>query len=88
MTFWDGYNVYKNILDDPHSFGFDDSTSTCRGDCFWNDDFHPSEKAQKLFAQDISEAMRVIEYVVIYIIAIPEGHSHLSMSARLQDGTG
>lgn len=58
VTFWDGHDVYDNILDDPQSFGFDDATSMCRGgNCFWNDNFHPSEKAQKLFAQDIGEAL-------------------------------
>ncbi|KAF7333736.1 CBM1 domain-containing protein [Mycena venus] len=54
---WDSNSVFTTILSAPTQFGFVDAVSFGGTGDFWGNNFHPSQAAHQIFAQDIATLM-------------------------------
>ncbi|KAJ7020723.1 hypothetical protein C8F04DRAFT_1143061 [Mycena alexandri] len=54
---WDSNTVFTTILSAPTQFGFVDAVSFGNTGDFWGNNFHPSQAAHQIFAQDIATLM-------------------------------
>ncbi|KAJ7772218.1 hypothetical protein B0H16DRAFT_1714430 [Mycena metata] len=54
---WDSNTVFTTILNAPTQFGFVDAVSFGNPGDFWGNNFHPSQQAHQIFAQDIANLM-------------------------------